>query len=791
MPGTNGAMPPISGPNRFGGDMSGLSNKLGGLSVTNQGYQKMMGHESLDLLQNRHILPPEEIEPPKPRLQTESWNNMNCSKDIFRCTLSKIPETDALLKKARLPLGVLIHPYKDLSHLPVIQCSTIVRCRSCRTYINPFVHFVDQRRWRCNLCYRVNELPEEFLYDPVSKTYGDPSRRPECKSATIEFIAPQEYMLRPPQPAVYLFLLDVSRPALESGYLRNFCDILLDELDKLPGDARTQVGFITYDRTLQFYMIPEGASQASQLIVGDIDDIFLPSPSDLLINLQSCKEQITEMLTELPELFNGSQETDSCLGAALQAAYKMISPTGGRITVLQSSLANIGPGALKNREGAQTKDGSNDTTLLGPSTDFYKKLALECSGQQVAVDLFVLNNQHVDLATISGISKFSGGSVETFPGYHNHLNPSMAEKFDRSFRRYLTRKIGFESVMRIRCTRGMSLHTFHGHFFVRSTDLLSLPNVNPDAGFGMQVSIDDDLRDSREVSFQAALLYTSSKGERRIRVHTLCIPISSSLQDIIQGADQQCIIGLLSKMAVDRSLNSSLSDAKEAFINACVDTISRWKMVQCISQPGVLPVSASLRLLPLYILALLKSQAFTARSGVKLDDRTASLIEMKCLPLVPLIQAIYPDLYRVDNLELAKTMEDEEGTVIPVVDRLQLSAENVSLSGVYLLDRGDCFLLYLGKLAPQFFCEKIFGVSRVTDVDENLLDLPELDNQDSERLRTFIHHLNSNKSHNVSVKIVRDDSKQRMLFINHLVDDRSESSFSYYEFLQHLKTQIK
>ena len=42
--------------------------------------------------------------------------------------------------------------------------------------------------------------------------------------------------------------------------------------------------------------------------------------------------------------------------------------------------------------------------------------------------------------------------------------------------------------MRIRCTRGMSLHTFHGHFFVRSTDLLSLPNVNPDTAFGMQVS---------------------------------------------------------------------------------------------------------------------------------------------------------------------------------------------------------------------------------------------------------------------------------------------------------------
>ena len=215
----------------------------------------MWGQESLDLLQNRHILPSEEVTPPKPRLQAEQWNNANCSSEIFRSTLTKIPETEALLKKARLPLGVLIHPFKDLSHLPVIQCTTIVRCRSCRTYINPFVHFVDQRRWRCNLCYRVNELPEEFLYDPVSKSYGDPSRRPECKSSTIEFIAPQEYMLRPPQPAVYLFLLDVSRAALETGYLRTFCDTLMDELDKLPGDGRTQVGFITYHRCEPYQQI--------------------------------------------------------------------------------------------------------------------------------------------------------------------------------------------------------------------------------------------------------------------------------------------------------------------------------------------------------------------------------------------------------------------------------------------------------------------------------------------------------------------------------------------------------
>lgn len=37
-------------------------------------------------------------------------------------------------------------------------------------------------------------------------------------------------------------------------------------------------------------------------------------------------------------------------------------------------------------------------------------------------------------------------------------------------------------------------------------------------------------------------------GERRIRVHTLCLPVTNQLSEIYAGADQQAIIGLLAKM---------------------------------------------------------------------------------------------------------------------------------------------------------------------------------------------------------------------------------------------------
>jgi hypothetical protein len=51
--------------------------------------------------------------------------------------------------------------------------------------------------------------------------------------------------------------------------------------------------------------------------------------------------------------------------------------------------------------------------------------------------------------------------------------------------------------------------------------------------------------------------------------------------------------------------------------------------------------------------------------------------------------------------------EDEEGVLIPNPPRLQLSAEHVTLSGVYLMDVGDVLYLYIGKVATQFFCEKV------------------------------------------------------------------------------------
>nr|XP_019597515.1 PREDICTED: protein transport protein Sec24B isoform X4 [Rhinolophus sinicus] len=766
--------------------MSQLSSSLGGLSLQSSAQPESL--RPVNLTQERNILPMTPVWAPVPNLNLD-LKKLNCSPDSFRCTLTNIPQSQVLLNKAKLPLGLLLHPFRDLTQLPVITSNTIVRCRSCRTYINPFVSFIDQRRWKCNLCYRVNDVPEEFMYNPLTRSYGEPHKRPEVQNSTVEFIASSDYMLRPPQPAVYLFVLDVSHNAVEAGYLTILCQSLSENLDKLPGDSRTRIGFVTFDSTIHFYNLQEGLSQPQMLIVSDIDDVFLPTPDSLLVNLYESKELIKDLLNALPNMFINTRETHSALGPALQAAFKLMSPTGGRVSVFQTQLPSLGAGLLQSREDPNQRSSTKVVQHLGPATDFYKKLALDCSGQQTAVDLFLLSSQYSDLASLACMSKYSAGCVYYYPSFHYTHNPSQAEKLQKDLKRYLTRKIGFEAVMRIRCTKGLSMHTFHGNFFVRSTDLLSLANINPDAGFAVQLSIEESLTDTSLVCFQTALLYTSSKGERRIRVHTLCLPVVSSLADVYAGVDVQAAICLLANMAVDRSVSSSLSDARDALVNAVVDSLSAYGSTVSNLQHSALIAPTSLKLFPLYVLALLKQKAFRTGTSTRLDDRVYAMCQIKCQPLVHLMKMIHPNLYRIDRLtdEGAIHVNDR---VVPQPPLQKLSAEKLTREGAFLMDCGSAFYIWVGKSCDNNFIEDVLGYPNFASIPQKMAHLPELDTLSSERARSFITWLRDSRPLSPILHVVKDESPAKTEFFQHLIEDRTEAAFSYYEFLLHIQQQI-
>ena len=52
-------------------------------------------------------------------------------------------------QRYQLPTGAIVHPLADPQDVPVIGLDNggIVRCKRCRTYINPFVRWSDGGRW--------------------------------------------------------------------------------------------------------------------------------------------------------------------------------------------------------------------------------------------------------------------------------------------------------------------------------------------------------------------------------------------------------------------------------------------------------------------------------------------------------------------------------------------------------------------------------------------------------------------------------------------------------------------
>lgn len=206
------------------------------------------------------------MEPPTinlpPNASFSESPHRNAHHSYQRSTLNAVPTTHSLLNKAKVPLALIITPYRSLKagedEVPVVSDTVIARCRRCRTYINPYVTFIENgARWKCCMCNLSNEVPQLFDWDQEKNEPADRYARAELNHSVVEFVAPTEYMVRPPQPPIYVFLIDVSYAGTNCGMVATAARTLLESLDRIPNqDSRTKVAFIAVDSCLHFFTLP-------------------------------------------------------------------------------------------------------------------------------------------------------------------------------------------------------------------------------------------------------------------------------------------------------------------------------------------------------------------------------------------------------------------------------------------------------------------------------------------------------------------------------------------------------
>ena len=270
---------------------------------------------------------------------------------------------------------------------------------------------------------------------------------------------------------------------------------------------------------------------------------------------------------------------------------------------------------------------------------------------QISVDLFLFGSAYQDVATLARLPHYTSGQTFFYPAF-NAARPEDAEKASRELGAVLAQPIMVEAVTRVRVSRGLRTKTFHGNFFVRSTDLLAMPTVPQDTGYVVELAIEDTLPTSLVV-LQTAILYTSAAGKRRIRVITTAIPTTQSVNDVFASVDQGALAATLAARAAAKTLTHKLEDARDMLVAKLADILTAYK--GCIGTGGVnaggqLSLPENMRAFPSLILGLLKSVALRQSARIPSDLRAWAQYLLTALPCESLLGYLHPNFYSLHNM---------------------------------------------------------------------------------------------------------------------------------------------
>jgi protein transport protein SEC24 len=104
-----------------------------------------------------------------------------------------------------------------------------------------------------------------------------------------------------------------------------------------------------------------------------------------------------------------------------------------------------------------------------------------------------------------------------------------------------------------------------------------------------------------------------------VRVLTTALPLARTLADVLAGASAPALAALFAAKAVARSLSHSLEDTRGALLTKMADVLGAYRAGVAKGGAGELVVGENLRVLPVLMLAILKTVCGCDGRGLRED----------------------------------------------------------------------------------------------------------------------------------------------------------------------------
>lgn len=725
----------------------------------------------------------------------------NASPRFIRSTMYNVPITQDIMKQTAVPFSLVLSPMarleKDEYPPPIVNFGELgpVRCVRCKAYMCPYMQFIDSgRRFQCLFCKATTDVPTEYFQhlDHTGQRM-DKYERPELVLGTYEFVATADYCRNNvlPKPPAMIFVIDVSYNNIKSGLVALLCSRMKEIIQNLPKDqgqekSSMKVGFITYNSSVHFYNIKGNLAGPQMLVVGDTQEMFMPLLDGFLCTPEESELVIDSLMEQIPVMFSETKETEIALLPAVLAGLEALkaSDTTGKLLVFHSTLPTAEcPGKLRNRDDRKLLGTDKEKTVLTPQTQAYNQLGQDCVAIGCSVDLFLFNNSYIDIATIGQVSRLTGGEIFKYTYFQADID---GERLINDVIIDVSRPIAFDGVMRVRTSTGVRPTDFYGYFYMSNTTDIELAALDCDKGIAIEIKHDDKLSEEEGVYIQAALLYTSCSGQRRLRILNLALKTCSQMADLYRSCDLDTLINFLSKQSTYRLLEHTPKAIKDGLVSRAAQILATYrKNCATPSSAGQLILPECMKLLPLYINCLLKSDALSGGSDMTIDDRSFVMQTVLTMDVLTSVNHFYPRLIPIHDLDLSS-----EEVEIPAPIRCTI--EKMTEQGVYILENGIHMFLWIGLGASPDFVQNVFGAPSAIQIDIERPFLPELDNPLSIAVRKIIDDIRIERHRFMRLTIVRQREKLEPVFKHFLMEDRgTDGSASYVDFLCHMHKEIR
>ncbi|KAL7593444.1 hypothetical protein Lser_V15G31850 [Lactuca serriola] len=586
------------------------------------------------------------------------------TQDAVRMPWNVIPGTKHEAAQCIIPISAIYTPLKPLPKSTPLLPYSPLRCRNCRSVLNPF-SIVDfsTKIWICSFCLHRNHFPHH--YQSITEDNLPAELFPQY--TTIEYELQNEKPSPPITSQVFLFVVDTCIIEEEIGFLRSG---LARAIGQIPGNSL--VGLITFGRYVCvhelgfFQKIPKvyvfnGSKEISKDQVleqmgffqkkarpatgggpGTRDGHLQDNVSRFLLPASECEFAVNSVLDELQKdswPVPGDQRAARCTGTALTVAAHLLGACvpgcGARIMAFLGGPSSEGPGCIVSKSLSEPirshKDLDKDSApFYHKAVKLYEGLSKQLVHQGHVLDVFACALDQVGVAELKIAVERTGGLVVLAESFgHSVFKDSLVRVFQST-----DNDLGLSSngMFEITCSKDVKIQGVLG-------PCASLEKKGPlcadttigqggttawkmcglDKSTSLCLIFDITKKEIPDVAgqavnnqfyFQFLTYYQNSNGQMRLRATTLSrrwVTGQGSIQDLIAGFDQEAAVVVMARQVSFKMETEAEFDPIRWLDKSLIHLCSHFGDYQK-DNPSSFVLSPRLSIIPQFIFNLRRSQ---------------------------------------------------------------------------------------------------------------------------------------------------------------------------------------